>query len=226
MLCLVVSTIVLSLLAYLTFPFDRKGWMVHRYARAWGWLIVKSSGVTVTLAGVDVIEKGRPQIFMANHQGAFDIFSLLAYLPVDFKWVAREEIFGIPVLGWAMKAAGYISIDRKGRKKAVESLERAVARIRNGTSVLVFPEGTRSPDGSIHAFKKGGFTLAVKARVPIVPVSIRGSRDVLPRSSLRVRPGRIDIHVGEAIPTEGRTLADRNELMEAVRRAIETGSAG
>ena len=226
MLCLVVCTIVLSVLAYLTFPFDRKGWIVHRYARAWAWLIVKSCGVTVTLSGLDRIEKGRPQVFMANHQGAFDIFSLLAYLPVDFKWVAREEIFGIPILGWAMKAAGYISIDRKGRKKAVASLERAVSRIRDGTSVLVFPEGTRSPDGRIHAFKKGGFTLAVKARVPIVPVSIWGSRDVLPRSSLRVRPGRIGIRVGQAIPTEGRTLADRSDLMEAVRRTIETGIPG
>lgn len=163
---------------------------------------------------------------MANHQGAFDIFALLAYLPVNFKWVAREEIFRIPILGWAMAAAGYISIDRKGKKKAMESVERAVAKIRDGASVLVFPEGTRSPDGEIHPFKRGGFTLAVKAGVPIIPISIRGSRNVLPRSSLRVRPGRIEIIVGKHVRTDDRSLADRGSLMEEVKRAIEKNFAG
>jgi 1-acyl-sn-glycerol-3-phosphate acyltransferase len=214
------------MLAYLTFPFDRKGWITHKYARAWGWLIVKTSGVQVTLSGSDHIATRKPHVFMANHQGAYDIFSLLGYLPVDFKWVAREEIFRIPILGWAMRAAGYISIDRKGRKKAILSIERAAARIREGASVLVFPEGTRSPDGKIHPFKKGGFTLAVKAGVPIVPISIRGSREVLPRSSLRVRPGRIEITVGKPIQTEGRGLADRGDLMQQVREAIESGFMG
>lgn len=226
MLCLVVSTIVLSILAFLTFPFDRRGRVIHSYARAWGWVIIKSSGVHVTLSGADRIERGRPQILMANHQGAFDIFALLAYLPVDFKWLAKEELFKIPILGWAMGAAGYISIDRKGKKKALESIERAVASIREGASVLVFPEGTRSPDGRIHPFKKGGFTLAIKAGVPIVPISIQGSREVLPRSSLRVKPGKIEIIVGRLIRTEDRSLADRGDLMEEVRKAIENSSTG
>lgn len=200
--------------------------MIHNYARAWAWLIIKSSGVRVALSGRDHIEEGRPYVLMANHQGAFDIFALLAYLPVNFKWVAREEIFRIPVLGWAMAAAGYISIDRKGKKKAMESVERAVAKIRDGASVLVFPEGTRSPDGEIHPFKRGGFTLAVKAGVPIIPISIRGSRNVLPRSSLRLRPGRIEIIVGKRVRTDDRSLADRGSLMEEVKRAIEKNVAG
>jgi len=199
--------------------------MIHNYARAWAWLIIKSSGVRVALSGRDHIEEGRPHVLMANHQGAFDIFALLAYLPVNFKWVAREEIFRIPILGWAMAAAGYISIDRKGKKKAMESVERAVAKIRDGASVLVFPEGTRSPDGEIHPFKRGGFTLAVKAGVPIIPISIRGSRNVLPRSSLRVRPGRIEIIVGKHVRTDDRSLADRGSLMEEVKRAIEKNVA-
>lgn len=220
------GTIVLSLLAYLTFPFDPKGRTIHKYARAWAWLIIKSSGVEVTVSNAACIQYGRSQILMANHQSAYDIFALLAYLPADFKWVAREEIFRIPILGWAMAAAGYISIDRRGRKKAVESIQRAVTKIREGTSVLVFPEGTRSPDGQIHPFKKGGFTLAVKAGVPIIPISIRGSRHVLPRSSLRVSPGRIEIVVGEPVETEGRGMADRDTLMQKVRQAIESGFAG
>jgi len=221
-----VSTIVLSILAFLTFPFDPKGRIIHNYARAWGWLIIKSSGVRVVLSGVDHIEKGRPHVLMANHQGAFDIFALLAYLPVDFKWLAREGIFKIPVLGWAMGTAGYISIERKGTKKALESVERAVAKIREGVSVLVFPEGTRSPDGRIHSFKKGGFTLAIKASAPIVPISIWGSRDVLPRSSLRVRPGKIEIVIGKPIRTYDRGLAGRDELMKKVREAIEGSFQG
>jgi 1-acyl-sn-glycerol-3-phosphate acyltransferase len=220
--CLVVSTIVLSTLAYLTFPFDPKGRIVHNYARLWGWLIVKSSGVRVALSGIDHIERGRPHILMANHQGAYDIFALLAYMPVDFKWLAKEELFKIPILGWAMKAAGYISIDRKGKRRALESMQRAVTKIREGSSVLVFPEGTRSPDGRIHPFKKGGFTLAVKAGVPIIPISIRGSREVLPRSSLRVKPGKIHIVIGKRIRTDNRSLADRDDLMNEVRKALES----
>ena len=216
----------LSILAYLTFPFDRKGTIIHNYARAWGWLILKSSGVGVALSGVNHIERGDPHILMANHQGAYDIFALLAYLPVDFKWLAREEIFRIPILGWAMAAAGYVSIDRRGKKKALESIERAVAKIREGVSVLVFPEGTRSPDGRIHPFKKGGFTLAIKAGVPIVPISIRGSRNVLPRGSLRVRPGKIDIMIGKGIRTDDKSLADRDDLMMAVRDAIDRAFRG
>jgi 1-acyl-sn-glycerol-3-phosphate acyltransferase len=168
------------------------------------------------------IEKGQPYVYMANHQGAFDIFALLGYFPFHFKWVAREEIFSIPVLGWAMTAAGYISIDRRGRKKALASVERAASKIRAGVSVLVFPEGTRSPDGKIHDFKKGAFTLAVKAGVPIVPITIRGSRDVLPKSSLRVRPGTIEITIGEAIRTQDKRPADRSDLMRDVRTAMET----
>jgi len=197
--------------------------IIHRYARAWGWLIIKSCGVRASLSGEDQIVPGGPYIFMANHQGAFDIFVLLACLTVDFKWIAREEIFKIPIIGWAMRAAGYISIDRRGRKKAVRSIERAVARIQEGTSVLVFPEGTRSPDGKIHAFKKGGFTLAVKAGVPIVPISIRGSREVLPRGSLKVTPGEIEVIVGQPIRTDNRSPATRQGLMDDVREAIERG---
>jgi 1-acyl-sn-glycerol-3-phosphate acyltransferase len=180
----------------------------------------------VALSGVNHIERGEPHILMANHQGAYDIFALLAYLPVDFKWLAREEIFRIPILGWAMAAAGYVSIDRRGKKKALESIERAVAKIREGVSVLVFPEGTRSPDGRIHPFKKGGFTLAIKAGVPIVPISIRGSRNVLPRGSLRVRPGKIDIMIGKGIRTDDKRLADRDDLMMAVRDAIDRALGG
>ncbi|NIO04857.1 MAG: 1-acylglycerol-3-phosphate O-acyltransferase [Proteobacteria bacterium] len=198
------------------------GRIIHSYARAWGWVITRSSGVQVTLSGVDHIDRDRPYILMANHQGAYDIFALLAYLPVDFKWLAKAGLFKIPIFGWAMGAAGYISIDRKGKKKALESIEIAVAKIRGGASVLVFPEGTRSPDGEIHPFKRGGFTLAIKAGAPIVPISIRGSREVLPRSSLRVKPGKIEIVVGKPIPTDNKSMADREGLMQEVRAAIES----
>ncbi|NIQ38102.1 MAG: 1-acylglycerol-3-phosphate O-acyltransferase [Proteobacteria bacterium] len=211
----------LSTLGFLTFPFDLKGRVVHNYARAWGWLITRSSGVHVVLSGVDHIDRGRPYILMANHQGAFDIFALLAYLPIHFKWLAKEELFRIPIFGWAMGAAGYISIDRRGKKKALESIENAVTKIREGASVLIFPEGTRSPDGKIHPFKKGGFTLAIKAGVPIIPISIRGSREVLPRDSFRLKPGEIEIAIGKPIPTHDKSMADRDSLMDNVKEAIE-----
>jgi 1-acyl-sn-glycerol-3-phosphate acyltransferase len=125
-----------------------------------------------------------------------------------------------------MAAAGYISLDREGRKESFRNMQKVVARIREGASVLIFPEGTRSRDGKIHPFKKGGFTLAIKAGVPIVPISIRGSWDVLSRDSLRVKPGRIEIIVDRPIRTDTLRPANRGALMAQVRDVIEANFSG
>ena len=218
--CVAIFTLVLGALAILTFPFDRKGNAVHQYARLWGWLIILVSGVSVTVEGLKHVDARSPHIYMCNHMGSFDIFALLAYLPVQFRWLAKAELFKIPVLGVAMKTAGYISLDRSERKAAYRSMEVAARTIKDGTSVVIFPEGSRSLDGSLQAFMKGGFTLAIRAGVPIVPIMIEGTWHIMPRHSLMIRKGAIRIVIDRPIPTQGLALKDRETLMKRVEAVI------
>lgn len=216
-----ISTTGLSMLAFITFAFDPTGNIVHRYARWWAKIALLVGGVKVRVTGLEFLNRGIPFIYMANHQGSYDIFALLSCLPVQFRWIAKKELFAIPILGWAMRTANYISIDRSGRKKALASIEEAARKIKGGVSVVIFPEGTRSPDGSIQPFKRGGFTLALKSGVPIIPITINGSRDVMPRESLRIQPGEIRVTIDRAIETTPYSLSNRNALMEKVRETVE-----
>ncbi len=218
---IVISTVGLSTLVFITFPFDRNGNIIHHYARWWAKIQLLVSGVRVKVRGLEHLDRETPYIYMSNHQGSYDIFALLSCLPVQFRWIAKKELFSIPILGWAMGAANYISIDRSGRRKALESIEKAASKIKGGVSVVIFPEGTRSRDGSIQPFKRGGFTLALKSGVPIIPITINGSRDVMPRDSMRVRPGEVRVSIDRAIQTTPFSLRERNVLMEKVRETIE-----
>ena len=157
---------------------------------------------------------------MSNHQGYYDVFALLGRLPFQFKWLVKKELFSIPFLGWTMAAAGYINIDREGTRKTVEALNKAAQKIREGMSIIIFPEGSRSPDGSIQSFKKGGFTLAIKSRVPIVPIAITGTREIMPKGKLTVAAGEIQIQMGHPIPTQSYSLKDREALIKKVNQAI------
>jgi 1-acyl-sn-glycerol-3-phosphate acyltransferase len=218
--CIVIATLILGFLAFLTYPLDRKGRVVHRYAKLWGKVALAANRVKVEMMGMEHLRREDSYIFMSNHQGSYDIFALLGYLPFQFKWLAKKELFSIPFFGWTMAAAGYIRIDREGTRETVGALNKAAQRIRDGMSVVIFPEGSRSGDGSIQPFKKGGFTLAIKSGVPIVPVTITGSRDIMPRDRLTVSPGEIQIQIGHPIETQHYSLKDRNSLMEKVRKAI------
>jgi 1-acyl-sn-glycerol-3-phosphate acyltransferase len=136
--------------------------------------------------------------------------------------VAKRVLFWIPILGWSMWMCGFIPIDRSNRESAIRSLEEAARKVREGTSVLVFPEGTRGPGGGLLPFKKGGFVLALQAGVPVVPIAILGSERIMPKGSLRVGRGRIRVRLGRPIPTAGRKSGARDALMGEVRHAIET----
>jgi 1-acyl-sn-glycerol-3-phosphate acyltransferase len=218
--CIVVSTLALGFLAFLTYPFDRSGRMIHSYARQWGKLALWANRVKVKVKGLESLEREGPYVFMSNHQGSYDIFALLGHLPFHFKWLAKRELFSIPFFGWTMTAAGYISVDRKGTRETVEAMNDAAKKIREGTSILIFPEGTRSPNGSIQPFKKGGFTLAIKSKVPIVPIAIDGSRKIMPKEGLRAAAGEIRIWIGKPIDIRSYSMKDRNFLMEKVSEAI------
>ncbi len=218
--CIGLSGLFFASLAILTYLFDRTGGMAHLCARLWGKAALLVNRVHVKIEGLEHLHEEGPYIFMANHQGSYDIFALLGRLPFQFKWLAKKEIFSIPILGWAMAAAGYISIDRDGTRETVEAMNRAAQKIREGVSVVIFPEGTRSADGSIQPFKKGGFTLAVKSKVPIVPIAIAGSREIMPKDKLTISPGDIRVRIGRPIETAHCSTKDRQALMEEVREAI------
>jgi 1-acyl-sn-glycerol-3-phosphate acyltransferase len=218
--CVVIFTVVLGICAFLTFPFDRRGNVIHRYARLWGWLILKASGVRVQVRGLEHVDHRQPTIYMCNHQGTFDIFVLLAHLPIQFRWVAKVGLFRIPVLGWAMSTAGYISLDRSKRKRAYRGMEIAARKISEGNSVVMFPEGSRSYDGALQPFMNGGFTLAIRAGVPICPITLDGSWALMPRTTLRIKTGTVRIVIGQHIKTAGLTMKDRKRLMREVEEKI------
>src|SRR5271157_1324346 len=145
---------------------------IHKVANLWAKILLLICNIKVKVIGAENILHGKPQIFMANHQSDFDILIVLGHIPGQFRWIAKKELFNIPIFGAAMKNAGYIEIDRHNREKAMQSLDQAALRIREGKSVMTFPEGTRSRDGEIKPFKQGIFHLAIKSGVPIIPVSI------------------------------------------------------
>ncbi|HEA68352.1 MAG TPA: 1-acyl-sn-glycerol-3-phosphate acyltransferase [Desulfobacterales bacterium] len=192
----------------------------HNLAKVWAKAILFAGRIRVTVTGYSNIDPGRSYIYMSNHQSNFDIPVLLAYLDTQFRYLAKAELFKIPIFGYAMKRAGYISIDRSNRKSAFESLKEAAKKIRNGASVLIFPEGTRSQDGNIRPFKKGGFALAVDSGVPVVPIVIHGTWSIMPKKGIRIKPGNVVIEILKPIETSDYTRKTRDDLMEKVGQAI------
>ena len=207
--------------AFFLTPFDRKKSLVHRYAGVpWARCILFVSGVKVISRGVERIDPAIPRIYMCNHQSYFDILTLLACLPVGFKFIMKKELMKIPLLGFTMKSAGYIGIVREDPRQAVKSMNEAAEKIRNGASVLIFPEGTRSPDGRLQEFKKGGFNLALRACSDIVPIAITGSFKIVPKGSLTINRGTIRIGFGEAISIKDCSKHDMDLIMEKTRNAM------
>lgn len=217
-----VYSIIFCLWGLIVGLFDRTGEKVHRMtAVPWARGILKVCGVKVFVIGLENVDANVPRVYMNNHQSFFDIFALLACLPVHFKFILKQELMKIPLLGPAMKRAGYISIDRANPRKAIKSMNEAAEKIRKGASVLIFPEGTRSQDGQLLPFKKGGFTLALKSGCDIVPITIDGSRRIAPKGSLRINKGSFNLHIGKPIPVSGYTKKNIGELIEKVRLKIQ-----
>ena len=214
------ATVFFGLLAITFSLFSKTGNSVHHIARLWAASILWISAIRVRVQGVEYIQPGRSCVFMSNHQGAFDIPVLLCHLLVQFRWIAKAELFKIPIFGRGMRGAGYISIDRTNRKSAFLSLTRAAKSIRNGTSVLVFPEGTRSPDGKLLPFKKGGFVLAVDAGVPIIPIIVRGTHAIMAKDGLLIRRRTVHVNILEPVDAGQYTRKTKDDLMARVRMVM------
>lgn len=210
-------TLSCSLAAVIGGLFDATGKAGHACARFWSVWSLKVAGIKVAVSGQELVPTGGPVIYMGNHQGNFDINALTVAIPRMFSWIAKEELFRVPVFGAAMRRAGYIPLDRSDGRKALKSMAQAAQRIASGTSVVIFPEGTRTTDGSLLPFKRGAFLLAAKAGVPIVPFTINGSRERNPRNRLELYPGTISVSFSAPLENAG---IPEGELMERVRGAI------
>ncbi len=206
-------TIVVSALALLDLIFFRKSpAKAMVFPRMWGRIICKIAGVRVRIEGLENIVADQTYIFAANHVSQFDIFTLQGYFPHDFRWIAKKELFRLPIFGTAMQRTGFISMDRSHGREALKSLNKAAEQIAGGTSVIIFPEGTRSKDGKLHPFKTGAIMLAIKAGVPVVPIGINGTYSILPKGRLLAGSGEVVIRVGPPIPTTDYTSHDKQKL--------------
>ncbi len=216
----VVSTVLWGTLSVIGSLFSKTGRFQHYCMRTWSRWCCRSSRTKVVVEGAENALRDGPQMFAANHQAIYDILILGGWIPVQFRWIARKEWLRTPFMGWHLKRYGTIAVDRSNPRASAKSLLEAADRIRSGTTILFFPEGTRQPDALLQEFKQGGFLLAMRAGVPILPVSIVGTKDIIRKNSWRVHKGTIKLVIGKPIDTTKYGKRDREKLMSDVRDAI------
>ncbi|HEU5154978.1 MAG TPA: lysophospholipid acyltransferase family protein [Gemmatimonadales bacterium] len=204
----------------------REGGIYDSIPRNYGRFILRANGLSVNLVHPERLSGVQPCVYIGNHSSWLDVLAVVDVLPGSVRFTPKKELIQVPLFGQALKAGKHLAIDRDNRASAVAAYEQAAAMIREGISAIVFPEGTRSRDGNLQEFKKGPFVLAMAAQVPVVPLWIAGTRDALPRGTLRLRPGPIEVRVGESIPTTGLTYEHRDELVQRCRAVMEELRAG
>ncbi len=210
----------MSLISVSFSVFDGSGKWQDRCARTWSRLAFWITRVKLTAHGLEHLEPGKGYVFVSNHISIFDIWSFLAYIPFQFRFVAKVSLFRIPFLGWHMKRAGYIPVDNRNPRKVLRSYEKAAEKIRKGVSIIIYPEGGRTDDGNIAEFKRGAFMLPSHAKAPIVPVTIIGSHLRLKRGSILIHPGPMEMIIHEAIQWETYRHWSREELTYKIREII------
>jgi 1-acyl-sn-glycerol-3-phosphate acyltransferase len=206
-------------------PYEPRGFYDREQA-AWGRRLLRLNGARLRVEGLERLEQSGAYVFVANHASLVDIWALLAAVPQSVKFLAKRELLHWPLFGRVLRAAGHLPIDRGDMRHAVAAYDEAAAKIRLGTSAAVFAEGTRTTTGDLLAFKRGPFVLAIRAGVPVVPVWIGGTFGMLPRGSLRFRPGEVVVRLGEPMPTAHLSHDDRERLAQEARGAVARLAAG
>ena len=199
---------------------DGTGRLQHSCARWWARCLLAVCGVRVSVRGAKHLEPGRTYVFSANHQSYLDIPVVFAWLPADFRIMAKASLFHFPFIGWHLRRSGHMPVERNNPARAARSLLAAAGHVRRGTPVFIFPEGGRSPDGHMREFKSGAFLLAIKAQTPVVPVTINGTFAALPMHSWNVLPRRVDVLLHCPIATAGMTSQSSEALATQVRETI------
>lgn len=218
-----VYTIVLGTLSIGSSVFASRGQFAHGCARVWAWLILVTTGVNVEIAGGERLSRETACVFVSNHQSIYDIPIIFASLPFELRIIAKDSLGRFPFLGWHLRRSGHLLVDRRNPGAGV--FKRATSIVRDRLSLIVFPEGTRSADGTVGHFKAGIFLLAIQTRLPVVPLSVAGSRHVMKKGRLMTCPGRVRLTVHEPVATTGlsadaaKTLADR--VRETIRSAVD-----
>ena len=214
-----IYTIVLGSVSILSSLVERRGRVAHGCARLWSWLILETTGVRVHLEGASRVGENVSYVFASNHQSIYDIPIVFASIPSQLRIVAKASLGRFPFLGWHLRLAGHLLVDRDRPGAGV--LKRMGRLVRDGVSLIVFPEGTRSVDGSVGRFKGGLFLLAIDARLPVVPVTIQDSRYVMKKGRLMVCPGDVSLTIHEPIPTDGLQREDARALADRVHAVIK-----
>ncbi|HLX42321.1 MAG TPA: lysophospholipid acyltransferase family protein [Bryobacteraceae bacterium] len=218
---IILSTIMFGSASIFVSFFDKTGRTGIAIARVWGRSLLKIAGVRVTAEGLDKIDPDGAYVFASNHLSYMDTPVVLSTIPAQFRFMAKQGLFQIPFLGTHLTQAGHIPVPREDPRAAVKSMMRAAEAIReHRVSILIFPEGGRSMDGVLQPFKEGAAYIAIKAGVPVVPITLIGTREILAMGSATFRPGPVTLRIGDPIPTQGLTMRDREELTECIRKRI------
>ncbi len=218
----VILTLLFSALAMIASVLVSPRFASRVVASCWGRLLARLTPLGVTVKGREHAQRERSYVVVCNHQSAVDILVVYGWLKLDLKWVIKQELRKVPWLGIACEKVGHIFIERNNPGLARQTIREALDRLGDGVGILYFPEGTRSPDGKLLAFKKGPFRTAIEQQLPVLPVTLIGTRDILPPKSLNPFPGRTEMVIHPAIVTEGMSLADTEDVLNRARKQISS----
>jgi 1-acyl-sn-glycerol-3-phosphate acyltransferase len=216
----VLITVLLEPVSIVTALADRSGRRSHRVVSFWSGLLLRLYGMPVSVTGLERLDLSRPRLYVANHLSALDIPLLYRYLPFQFRIIAHRVVFQVPLVGWHLRAAGQLMIDPDSVALSRRALREAVKTLRGGMPMVVFPEGERSPAGEMQPFRRGAFYVAVEAQVDVVPIAIMGTYRAFPRGSAHLRPGPLQLIIGNAIPVAGYSKHDLEALARRTQAAV------
>ncbi len=205
----------IAILSILIFPIDYKRKVSNPLMKIWTNTVLFIYGIKVNVFGAENVEASKGKIYISNHASYLDIFVQLAKLPDNVRMIYKKEINRIPVLGWAMWSVGFVALDRVKIRSAMKSLDKAAKKVREGLSVVIYPEGTRTLDGKIGEFKRGMFFLADKSQADIVPVSLSGTFELMPMGTMRVKPGTVNMVIGKPVK-----YRKDKELLNEIRNTV------
>lgn len=217
-------TICTALITILSIPWKNAEWL-HKIQQLWARSFCRLLFLPIEVTGLEHIEPNKSYVFVSNHQSMVDVFLIYGWLPVIFKWIMKKELRKVPLVGAACKAAGHIYIDRSSKVSSKRSLEEAEHILRDGVCVVIFPEGTRTRTGAVGRFKRGAFSIASDLHLPIVPISLSGCYEVMPRTRFYAKRHAIKMTVGEPIDISSYSEENRDELIEEVRQKVLDGIA-
>jgi 1-acyl-sn-glycerol-3-phosphate acyltransferase len=219
---ILLATAFMGTLSMLVSPFDSSGRAQHRLARAWSRMLLAISGARVRVEGLERIARGGSYVLVSNHLSFMDIPAILANVPVEIRFLAKKSLFKVPFIGGHLRRSGHLPVERAEPRASLKTMAEAAQIVRDrGISVLIFPEGGRSPH-AMREFREGAAYIAIKAGVPAVPLALDGTRQVLPMGSIRVKPGPVALRIGEPIPVAGMKSHDRHALTAELQRQVAT----